>query len=125
QVVLLDEAAASALKARLASARWTVADVETTVQTSHPKPPFTTSTLQQEANRKFGMSAKDTMRTAQKLYEEGFITYMRTDSTNLSGQAIGAARSAVEQMYGADYLSPKPRQYATKAKGAQEAHEAI
>ncbi len=125
QVVLLDEAAATGLRERLLQARWTVAEVETTEQVTSPKAPFTTSTLQQEANRKFGMSAKDTMRTAQKLYEEGFITYMRTDSTNLSGQAIGAARSEVEQMYGADYLSKKPRQYATKAKGAQEAHEAI
>ncbi|MFN5513358.1 MAG: DNA topoisomerase, partial [Cyanobacteriota bacterium] len=90
-----------------------------------PYPPFTTSTLQQEANRKLGLSARDTMRTAQKLYEEGFITYMRTDSVHLSEQAITAARQCIQQMYGAEYLSPKPKQYTTKSKGAQEAHEAI
>ncbi|MEM9980493.1 MAG: DNA topoisomerase, partial [Cyanobacteria bacterium P01_D01_bin.2] len=78
-----------------------------------------------ESNRKLRLSARDTMRTAQSLYEKGFITYMRTDSVNLSQQAITAARSCVEQKYGPEFLSPKPRQYATKSKGAQEAHEAI
>ncbi|TVQ56221.1 MAG: DNA topoisomerase I, partial [Spirulina sp. DLM2.Bin59] len=90
-----------------------------------PSPPFTTSTLQQEANRKLGLSARDTMRTAQKLYEEGYITYMRTDSVHLSEQAIAAARDCVTEKYGAAYLPAKPRQYTTKSKGAQEAHEAI
>jgi len=124
-VVLLDEAKASALRTELLSAAWSVQSVESNTQMRQPFAPFTTSTLQQEANRKFGMSAKDTMRTAQKLYEEGFITYMRTDSTNLSAQAISASRSAVESMYGKEYLSDQVRTYATKAKGAQEAHEAI
>lgn len=124
-VVLLDEAKASALRQELLSAAWSVQSVESNTQMRQPFAPFTTSTLQQEANRKFGMSAKDTMRTAQKLYEEGFITYMRTDSTNLSAQAISASRSAVESMYGKEYLSDQVRTYATKAKGAQEAHEAI
>jgi DNA topoisomerase-1 len=124
-VVLLDEAKASALRKELLTAAWSVLSVESNTQLRQPFAPFTTSTLQQEANRKFGMSAKDTMRTAQKLYEEGFITYMRTDSTNLSAQAISASRSAVESMYGKEYLSDQVRTYSTKAKGAQEAHEAI
>ena len=124
-VVLLDEKEANVLKSELEVARWTVADVEKRPQKRSPAPPFITSTLQQEANRKFGYSARDTMRIAQKLYEEGYITYMRTDSTNLSNQAVQAARSAVEHMYGEKYLSSKVRVYAGKSKGAQEAHEAI
>lgn len=124
-VVLLDEGKASVLRKELLTAAWSVLSVESNTQMRQPFAPFTTSTLQQEANRKFGMSAKDTMRTAQKLYEEGFITYMRTDSTNLSAQAISASRSAVESMYGKEYLSDQVRTYSTKAKGAQEAHEAI
>ncbi|MEP7289700.1 MAG: DNA topoisomerase, partial [Chloroflexota bacterium] len=94
-------------------------------QTRRPSPPFTTSTLQQEANRKLRLSGKQTMQIAQKLYEEGHITYMRTDSVHLSSEAIGASRRAIEQRYGKEYLSPAPRQYTTKSKGAQEAHEAI
>lgn len=124
-VTLLDEANAKALKKALESSDFKVTSVEKNTQERSPGPPFTTSTLQQEANRKFGLSAKDTMRTAQKLYEEGYITYMRTDSTSLSGQAINAARTAVEDMYGADYLHKTVRSYNKKAKGAQEAHEAI
>jgi DNA topoisomerase I len=124
-VRLLNEAEAQALHARLQGKPWTVTDVEERPVTRKPAPPFTTSTLQQESNRKLGLSAKDTMRTAQNLYENGYITYMRTDSVHLSQQAIAAARESVESMYGADYLSPSPRQYSTKAKGAQEAHEAI
>ncbi|WP_339095912.1 type I DNA topoisomerase [Deinococcus sp. VB343] len=93
--------------------------------TSRPPAPFITSTLQQEGSRKLRMSAQTTMRTAQKLYEGGYITYMRTDSTNLSGEAVNAARTQVTQMYGAEYLSPQPRVYAKKSKNAQEAHEAI
>jgi DNA topoisomerase-1 len=124
-VVLLDENAAQELRSRLMDKTWSVSDIDERSSTRKPAPPFITSTLQQEANRKLRMSARDTMRVAQNLYENGYITYMRTDSVHLSEQAIAAARSCVEQMYGKDYLSPKPRQYATKSKGAQEAHEAI
>ncbi|MFE1743764.1 type I DNA topoisomerase [Coleofasciculus sp. H7-2] len=124
-VILLSEAEARSLETRLADKSWTVADLEERPVTRKPLPPFTTSTLQQEANRKLHLSARDTMRTAQSLYEQGYITYMRTDSVHLSQQAIAAARSCVEQMYGKQYLSPEPRQYTTKSKGAQEAHEAI
>ena len=124
-VLLLDEEKATDLKANLEQAEWKVTEIESKKQNRKPAPPFITSTLQQEANRKFGFPAGQTMRTAQRLYEEGFITYMRTDSTNLSKQAIEAARSAVETMYGKDYLHKDVRQYGTKSKGAQEAHEAI
>jgi DNA topoisomerase-1 len=105
--------------------RWQVAAVEAKPTVRKPVAPFTTSTLQQEANRKLRLSARDTMRTAQALYERGFITYMRTDSVNLSEQAIKAARSCVTERYGQDYLSPAPRQFTTKSRNAQEAHEAI
>jgi len=125
QVVLLDEAQATALRERLQAGTWTVSALDERPSTRKPSPPFTTSTLQQEANRKLRLSARDTMRVAQSLYEQGYITYMRTDSVHLSQQAIDAARNCVQQKYGSDYLSPKPRQYATKSKGAQEAHEAI
>ena len=124
-VVLLNEAQATALKERIEDKTWKVAKTEERPTKRKPAPPFTTSTLQQEANRKLGISARETMRTAQRLYEEGYITYMRTDSVHLSDQAIAAARTCVEQMYGKEYLSAKPRQYTTKSKGAQEAHEAI
>ncbi|NEQ80171.1 MAG: type I DNA topoisomerase [Moorea sp. SIO2I5] len=125
QVKLLSELEAKALKDNLYDKVWTVTNLQERPVTRKPSPPFTTSTLQQEANRKLGLSARDTMRTAQSLYEKGFITYMRTDSVHLSEQAITAARSCVEQKYGVEYLSPKPRKYTTKSKGAQEAHEAI
>jgi len=124
-VVLLSEADARTLQERIRDRTWTVTNLEERPITRKPSPPFTTSTLQQEANRKLGLSARDTMRVAQSLYEQGYITYMRTDSVNLSQQAISAARDCVQVMYGADYLSPQPRQYSTKSKGAQEAHEAI
>ena len=124
-VVLLNEAEARALQERLTGKAWTVTELEERPVTRKPAPPFTTSTLQQESNRKLRLSARDTMRTAQSLYEQGYITYMRTDSVHLSTQAIAAARSCVEQLYGKQYLSPKERQYTTKSKGAQEAHEAI
>ncbi len=124
-VVLLNEEQARELQARLQGETWRIADIESRPATRKPSPPFTTSTLQQESNRKLGLSARDTMRIAQNLYEQGYITYMRTDSVHLSQQAIAAARDCVEQMYGRDYLSPQPRQYTTKSKGAQEAHEAI
>ncbi|MBD2422671.1 type I DNA topoisomerase [Cyanobium sp. FACHB-13342] len=125
KVKLLSEAEAKALQSQLQAAPWTVAEVEEKPTVRKPVPPFTTSTLQQEANRKLRLSARDTMRTAQGLYERGFITYMRTDSVHLSDQAINAARSCVAAKYGKDYLSPAPRQFSTKARNAQEAHEAI
>ena len=124
-VLLLGETEARSLHDRLQNVPWTVTNLEERPSTRKPSAPFTTSTLQQEANRKLRLSARETMRTAQNLYEQGYITYMRTDSTNLSQQAISAARQCVEQMYGTSYLSPQPRQYSTKSKGAQEAHEAI
>ncbi|WP_298911292.1 type I DNA topoisomerase [uncultured Nostoc sp.] len=124
-VLLLNVDQAVALKERLTGKTWNVADIEERPVTRKPSPPFTTSTLQQESNRKLRLSARDTMRVAQNLYEQGYITYMRTDSVHLSDQAIAAARSCVEKLYGQQYLSPQPRQYTTKSKGAQEAHEAI
>jgi len=124
-VVLLNEEQAVALKESLTGKTWSVVEMEERPVTRKPAPPFTTSTLQQESNRKLRLSARDTMRIAQNLYEQGYITYMRTDSVHLSDQAIAAARSCVEHLYGKQYLSPQPRQYTTKSKGAQEAHEAI
>ncbi|MBN3905154.1 MAG: type I DNA topoisomerase [Nostoc sp. NMS1] len=124
-VLLLNVEQAVALKERLTGKTWNVNDIEERPVTRKPSPPFTTSTLQQESNRKLRLSARDTMRVAQNLYEQGYITYMRTDSVHLSDQAIAAARSSVEKLYGQQYLSPQPRQYTTKSKGAQEAHEAI
>ncbi|MEO8082460.1 MAG: type I DNA topoisomerase [Ardenticatenales bacterium] len=124
-VRLLSEADARALCDRLPGAAWQVGNVETRSTVRKPYPPFTTSTLQQEAGRKLRLSARDTMRVAQDLYENGYITYHRTDSVNLSEEAITAARTRVERLYGADHLSPKPRRFKTKAKAAQEAHEAI
>ena len=124
--LVLGEEQAQALASRLPNEPWRVDSVESKVVTRRPAPPFITSTMQQEANRKLGLSARDAMRVAQKLYENGHITYMRTDSPNLSKEAIGASRGAVEQRYGKEYLSPKPRQFsAKKSSGAQEAHEAI
>jgi DNA topoisomerase I len=125
KVKVLNGAEAAALKENLKGKTWTVTGLEEKPVTRKPSPPFTTSTLQQESNRKLRLSARETMRVAQSLYEQGYITYMRTDSVHLSAEAIEAARACVSTMYGQDYLSPKPRQYTTKAKGAQEAHEAI
>ncbi|WP_167202990.1 type I DNA topoisomerase [Actinomyces respiraculi] len=102
-----------------------VAEVEEKPYKRRPAAPFTTSTLQQEASRKLRMNPRETMRVAQGLYENGFITYMRTDSTVLSGQAVSAARAQVAELYGPEYVPAKPRLYATRTKGAQEAHEAI
>ncbi|MEA5583372.1 type I DNA topoisomerase [Nodularia harveyana UHCC-0300] len=124
-VLLLNEDQALALQERLNGKTWNVNSIDERPVTRKPAPPFTTSTLQQESNRKLRLSARDTMRIAQNLYEQGYITYMRTDSVHLSDQALTAARSCVEQLYGKNYLSPEPRQYTTKSKGAQEAHEAI
>jgi len=124
-VLLLNEEQALALQERLTGKTWNVSSIDERPVTRKPAPPFTTSTLQQESNRKLRLSARDTMRIAQNLYEQGYITYMRTDSVHLSDQALTAARSCVEQLYGKNYLSPQPRQYTTKSKGAQVAHEAI
>ncbi|MEU1624264.1 type I DNA topoisomerase [Streptomyces sp. NPDC020096] len=124
-VLHLDEAGARALAAALADTRFSVRSVESKPYRRSPYAPFRTTTLQQEASRKLGMGAKVAMQVAQKLYENGFITYMRTDSTTLSDTAIAAARSQVTELYGADYLPDKPRTYASKVKNAQEAHEAI
>ncbi|MFD8257668.1 type I DNA topoisomerase [Streptomyces griseoluteus] len=121
----LDEAGARALAAALETTRFSVRSVESKPYRRSPYAPFRTTTLQQEASRKLGFGAKATMQVAQKLYENGYITYMRTDSTTLSETAIGAARAQVTQLYGADYLPPQPRSYAGKVKNAQEAHEAI
>jgi DNA topoisomerase-1 len=121
----LDEANARALAAALQDTRFSVRSVESKPYRRSPYAPFRTTTLQQEASRKLGYGAKATMQIAQKLYENGFITYMRTDSTTLSDTAITAARAQVTQLYGADYLPEKPRTYAAKVKNAQEAHEAI
>ncbi|MFD7230702.1 type I DNA topoisomerase [Streptomyces sp. NPDC059881] len=125
QVLHLDEANARALKAALENAAFAVRSVESKPYRRSPYAPFRTTTLQQEASRKLGFGAKATMQVAQKLYENGFITYMRTDSTTLSDTAIAAARAQVTQLYGGDYLPEKPRTYAGKVKNAQEAHEAI
>ena len=124
-VKLLEEKDAQALKEAAAQQDWRVTQVQAKPATRRPVAPFTTSTLQQEANRKLRLPARQTMRTAQSLYENGFITYMRTDSVHLSGQAVTAARHCVQEKFGADYLSPKVRQYTTKSRNAQEAHEAI
>jgi DNA topoisomerase I len=124
-VLLLNQQEAEELRDRLLKGLWRVTDLEEKESTRAPYAPFTTSTLQQEANRKLGMSAKETMRVAQSLYENGYITYMRTDSVNLSEEATQAARRRVAELYGDQFLSPQPRRYATKTKNAQEAHEAI
>ncbi|MGW3631905.1 type I DNA topoisomerase [Streptomyces sp. NPDC005122] len=121
----LDEANARALAAALENTDFSVRSVESKPYRRSPYAPFRTTTLQQEASRKLGFGAKATMQVAQKLYENGFITYMRTDSTTLSETAITAARTQVTQLYGADYLPAQPRTYAGKVKNAQEAHEAI
>ncbi|SEG94579.1 DNA topoisomerase I [Actinacidiphila yanglinensis] len=124
-VLHLDEENARALAAALADSQFSVRSVESKPYRRSPYAPFRTTTLQQEASRKLGFGAKATMQVAQKLYENGFITYMRTDSTTLSETAVKAARAQVTQLYGADYLPDRPRVYAGKVKNAQEAHEAI
>jgi DNA topoisomerase-1 len=125
KAVVIDEEQARELQKRLLEEDWTVRSVTEKQSRSRPAPPFITSTLQQEGNRKLRMGARETMRTAQRLYEQGFITYMRTDSPALSSEGIAGSRSAVESLYGQEYLSEQPRQYASKAQSAQEAHEAI
>ena len=125
EVIVLDEAGATELANGLRGAALTVASVEEKPYTRRPYPPFMTSTLQQEAGRKLRFSSERTMSVAQRLYENGYITYMRTDSTTLSESAINAARNQARQLYGEEYLHPSPRQYTRKVKNAQEAHEAI
>jgi len=124
-VVHLQQADAEALVMRLRDVGYEVASVESKAFTERPKAPFTTSTLQQEAGRKLRFSAGRTMRVAQGLYERGYITYVRTDSTNLSDQAITGAREQIRSLYGEEYLPDAPRTYQGKVKNAQEAHEAI
>ena len=124
-VRVLAEAEARALAQALDQRDFKVASVEEKPYTRKPYAPFMTSTLQQEAGRKMRFTSERTMRIAQKLYENGYITYMRTDSTTLSESAISAARSQATQLYGKEYVSPSPRQYTRKVKNAQEAHEAI
>ena len=124
-VLLLDGQTAEDLRERLQRGEWTVSNLEERQQVRNPYPPFTTSTLQQEANRKLGMSARETMQVAQRLYEDGIITYMRTDSVSLSQEAIHAARGCIESRFGTEYLSNGVRTFENRTKGAQEAHEAI
>jgi DNA topoisomerase-1 len=124
-ILLLDEKSARALVDSLKSTPLTVKSMEESPRTERPKPPFTTSTMQQDAGSRLGWGAQITMRVAQRLYENGYITYMRTDSINLSAQAINAARSAAKSLYGADHVADAPRVYQGKSKNAQEAHEAI
>ena len=125
QLLLLDETKAKDLAERLKAAPFKVSSLEDRPYTTRPAEPFTTSTLQQEANRKLGFTARRTMDVAQSLYENGYITYMRTDSTNLAQVAIDAARELVRTEYGDQFLPDAPRVYRSKVKNAQEAHEAI
>ena len=124
-VVILDEGAATTLARSLADSDFTVRTIESKPYRRSPYPPFRTSTLQQEASRKLRFAASRTMSVAQRLYEAGYITYMRTDSTALSEAAVAAARHQITQLYGPEYLPKQPRIYANKVKNAQEAHEAI
>lgn len=125
-LTVLNDSAAQQILKDLQGKSWVVTEVEEKPVSRKPYAPFITSTLQQESNRKLGLSSRETMQVAQKLYEQGFITYMRTDSTNLSTEAINAARESILKKYGKEYLPTSPRSYeGKKAKGAQEAHEAI
>lgn len=124
-VLVLDREKATELAEALTNAPFDVKSVESKPYTRRPYPPFRTSTLQQEAGRKLRFSSSRTMSVAQRLYENGYITYMRTDSVALADSAVASARSQITKLYGKEYLSPKPRKYAGKVKGAQEAHEAI
>ena len=125
KVVVLDRNKAENLKSELLGKDFKVSDIETKNLEKHPYPPFTTSTLQQESNRKLRMTSKQTMRSAQALYEKGLITYMRTDSVSIANEAVTQIRQIVSSLYGQNYLNPKSRVFQTKAKNAQEAHEAI
>ena len=125
RVLLLREKHAKNLQKTLANSKWTVEAVQSRDRKKFPAPPFITSTLQQEASRKFRWGAKKTMMVAQRLYEQGFITYMRTDSVQLSQEALAASRKKIERLYGPEYLSKGVRQFKNKSANAQEAHEAI
>ena len=125
RVYLLSKNEADQLVKDLNSGEWKISAIEEKIKKSNPKPPFTTSTLQQEAARKLRFSARRTMNNAQNLYRSGFITYMRTDSTNLSTEGINGAKAEIISSFGKEYLSEKPRVYASKVVNAQEAHEAI
>ncbi len=125
EVLVLDEVSAADLENSLKSGEWKVLSVGERSSKQRPAPPFITSTLQQDGNRKLRMTARETMRTAQRLYEQGFITYMRTDSPTLSSEGIGGAIESIKRLYGDSFLTESPRQFNSKAKGAQEAHEAI
>jgi DNA topoisomerase I len=125
KLLLLDEPGARGLAERLEEAAFTVRSVERKPYVRRPSAPFITSTLQQEASRKLRFTSKRTMQVAQRLYENGYITYMRTDSTTLSDAALAAARSQARDLYGAEYVPEQPRRYERKVKNAQEAHEAI
>jgi DNA topoisomerase I len=125
QVLVLDQERAVGLATGLRDSAFTVTSVTSKPYTRKPSPPFRTSTLQQEAGRKLRFSSSRTMSVAQRLYENGYITYMRTDSVSLSESAVASARNQIAKLYGKEYLSEKPRQYTGKVKGAQEAHEAI
>ena len=124
-ILLLDETQAKSLTDSLKGQKLTVKSIDESPRTERPKPPFTTSTMQQDAGSRLGWGAQLTMRIAQRLYENGYITYMRTDSVTLSQSAINAARKAAQSLYGADHVSESPRVYEGKTKNAQEAHEAI
>ncbi len=124
-VARLLAADADGLRAALKTTAFSIQSAEEKPFTRSPAPPFTTSTLQQEGNRKLRFDARRTMRAAQRLYENGFITYMRTDSVTLSAEALRLTRAAISDQYGAEYLPDQPRQYKTKVKNAQEAHEAV
>ena len=123
--LILNKEEAKKIISDLENGKWTISSIKEKPRTSNPKPPFTTSTLQQEAARKLRFSAKNTMRVAQQLYENGFITYMRTDSTHLSEEAINGSRNVISNLFGNDNLPEAANKYETNVKNAQEAHEAI
>ena len=124
-LLLIDTKKAEEIKKESNENPWEIVEIESKPTSSSPPPPFTTSTLQQDASRKFGYSPKRTMVLAQKLYEQGFITYMRTDSTNLSSEALSAAKDSIENKFGKEFLPDSFNMYKTKVANAQEAHEAI
>ena len=124
-VLLLDETGARHLAESFVNGKWTIAKVEKQNKKSRPSPPFITSSLQQEGNRKLGLPARETMRTAQTLYERGLITYMRTDSVNLSNESLTATKKWLTENLGAAYSAQAPRTFKIKSRMAQEAHEAI
>ena len=124
-ILKLERDSAEDLASKFLNSNWTVSRIEQKPATQNPYPPFITSTLQQEGIRKLRMSAQQVMRTAQRLYEDGYITYMRTDSVILSKEALNASRNSIKKLYGEEYVPDKPKYYKSKVKNAQEAHEAI